>query len=221
MVDSVEFQENSQINISIAARMQKIIDKNPDVIEDSSSFSPDFLKEYEEYTGRISDTTLYNPNFPGHTIYMSSAEDEKSREKKISEFALVPEKFKFPVISLFEEYSLEERHRVRTTTPYGRMPEYIIGADGLLYRFNNIYFFNKFGQAVKLEDVTLLSKSAQSLTKDLQDTGLQDEVDTVDFVPNIEDSRCIDLEPGDYEKILGFLQQIETGILVNKFSNKK
>lgn len=96
------------------------------------------------------------------------------------------------------------------TSPYGSFPENIIGLDNRLYTVNNLYFFSAEGKARKLE---LIFEDDLLSNEEVRDREL-DGAQRVSFIPQEEDSRYVDLEPGDYEKIDYLLTQAETGEFV-------
>lgn len=105
------------------------------------------------------------------------------------------------------------------TSPYGVHTGIVIGSDGKLYTLQNRYLFDSQRKAKKLERVLYISDSRLSGAEEdiakiynLNDAKeVLKRIDRLDFIPNEDDSRLVELTDGDYEKIQGILHQIEQG----------
>lgn len=96
------------------------------------------------------------------------------------------------------------------STPYGVMQGSVFrGADGKYYSFDNFYMFTMDGDRFKYEGVREADKPAN-----------QPDVAVLEVTPNPEDSRVVDLDPNDYEKIEILLHQIENGEFVREDPNE-
>ena len=102
-----------------------------------------------------------------------------------------------------ENYSSE----FYSSSIYGELPFHIVGADGLLYVVRNIYWFNIYGQGIKIEEVI----RAEWWLEDERQEGEQ-KLTRVNFVPREEHSRVMPLGQQDYAKVNRMFEQIEAGL---------
>lgn len=134
------------------------------------------------------------------------------RERSL--FALIggaPKELRLPVYSLNFFRTAEPYYRV--STPYGILPEVARGADRVVYRFENHYFFDEEGQVAKGELVTVLFDPFDKHMRDVaffvsQRNKFSDTVES-DILFSSKDSRYVRLDEADYKKIarvLGFIQ---------------
>lgn len=117
-----------------------------------------------------------------------------------------------PLISVFDWDNDQPR---QVTTPFGIVPRFIIGSDGMFYTIQNYYFLNSEGQAVKVEEISQAQGKNQTLEEALKDFGDEGEVVRVPFSPRRRGRGswrvAVGLRGGDLEK-LGFLaSEIENG----------
>lgn len=184
-------------NIRIVNQMKKVIEgKDPEVWDNLNNFI--FIKgDPKEPILRVeisvSITESREPDLYGDTMYVG-----------------LPDEFKAPFYGFHDwrpkelgpRYSFENRV----------FSAGIIGADERLYWIENDYFFDEEGHGKKKEGIYRFG-SRGSLEKDLEYWGLKNEFYRVDFVPQDGSIRWEEFEAGDYEKILGILDQIKRGEL--------
>lgn len=98
----------------------------------------------------------------------------------------------------------------QVVTPQGVFPVEFIASDNNLYVVEEKYFFNEYGQAIKV---------GQIIQYDILDDDEEEKIRTgvycyprLNFMPSEDESvKPMVLEPGDYEKIGGILWQIKLG----------
>lgn len=126
------------------------------------------------------------------------------------------EGFECPVCLLEEHPYVKDREGVPNifktirSTPYGRLPEAVLGKDGVVYYFYNSYVFDQKGRAKKIETV-----DREDDLNPFNEVYCEEDrrfLKRLDFIPDLNDTRLVDLEPGDYEKIMGILNEIENGV---------
>ena len=154
--------------------------------------------------------TLQNIMNPDLMVDIGVAYDETARDTATEDFTFIPQEFHLPAC-FFEDWQQEEAQMI-VSTPYGPQSRFVIGADGRPYMFQNIYFFSTDGQAKKIEQVIRPGSDIQSPEEAFDRMGWdRNQTVKVNFTPREEDSRYIDLEKEDYEKVKRILEQIESG----------
>jgi hypothetical protein len=71
-----------------------------------------------------------------------------------------------------------------------------------IFEIQNCYFFNKFGEGVKIEEIGLLSNESYSLWRNLRELCAERTPRKVNFALSEEDSRSVNLTQDDYEKVI-------------------
>lgn len=116
---------------------------------------------------------------------------------------LAGSKLRFPLISL-SDFDNEEMERV--ITPFGALPKWIIGSDDKVYVLGNYYFFNSFGQAVKVEEVALAQQEDETLAEALNSIGGLGDILKIPFFLSRRGKKrwkaLVDLKGGDLEKLI-------------------
>lgn len=143
--------------------------------------------------------TFHDPNNDPETIIALDAGWNKTL--KTGYYADAPKKFSFPCY-IFQVWSYSTP--IEVATPYGVLPGKIIGADNSVYFFDNIYFFNKKGEATKYEQIV-----GPGFERD-DDNNLR----KIEITPSEKDSRYVPMDQEDYGKIENALNRIEAGKLI-------
>lgn len=195
MINSPEFGESLIVqNELIFKRIESILEKKG---------------EYDEVI-HAHYGTLQNIMKPDLIVDMGVAYDETARDTAMGLFTDFPKGFQFPA-AFFSEWQRQEETMIRTT-PYGFLNSLIIGKDGRLYMFENIFFIGQNGQAKKSERVIRPAPDIESAEEALRRMGWDiNKITRVEFIPQEEDSRYVDLDGEDYEKIKKILEQVESG----------
>ncbi len=158
----------------------------------------------------FSQTMYRSPGDRKNTYYhFGAAYTPKSREEDGVPFKLAPEGLSYPFYTF---YSVTYDPEIYMTTPYGAIPQFVVGADKNLYKMKAWYFFDESGNAKKYEEVENQSKFNTNLNRLIESSGQsQQTIKTLDFTPDEGDSRYVDLTSGDYEVIANTLYLIEKG----------
>ncbi len=118
------------------------------------------------------------------------------------------------IINGVTENIYDDSSEFDASTIYGILPNQIIGSDGLLYRVDNTYCFNRYGQGLKIEEISggvdfeMLKLYCGEGYCRLSEQKLK----RVDFVLSEEHSRVMPLAPEDYTKINRMFEQIDAGL---------
>lgn len=216
-------QENKQIFNAIVGFVHlKEYDKwrlryNPDELPISTH--PHIMKHYlgpfsherpEHYEGQIFLDVYYTP-------------EAFIKDLEVKEIPSYLSQFNFPIASFDSSPPYDESDENKpyfgdpVTTPYGVLPNSVIGPDNKVYSFRNRYFFDSEGKAKKIESIvqydTTVDKWAEENFRD-QSPNMLKRVMRIDFTPKEGDTRATNLAMGDYEMIHSQLRQIEKGEIV-------
>lgn len=194
------------LNLSIVGRIHTIVKKmdhvngqDRDILEKSRAYVLSGRTRRESsafihiYCGEVKE---------GDLSYVFTSEDLRG----------VPVDFNFPITAI--SCSSDSPRGNLVTTPYGVFTGgTIIGKDNLVYGFSNDYFFNQIGRALKKEQVGGGYNPEEEFDGILSYIGenLRRGAKRVNFIPNPDDSRCVELLGGDYEKLGQLLWRIENG----------
>lgn len=107
--------------------------------------------------------------------------------------------------------NLYDDHKIYVTSPYGELPNDIMGVDNTHYRVKNRYCFNFSGQGVKIETIFQMGPLEQTFGESRAIEAVE-RFKIVDFVPSEEHSRVVPLTPEDYQKINNMFEQIDKGL---------
>lgn len=118
------------------------------------------------------------------------------------EASLLPFKRPYNIDLSFPAYISTFLDNSLCTTPYGELPQVVVGSDNNMYLLSNYYIVTAGGQAVKYEEI-IKDESALEIDKAV--------TQKVGFTPSEEDSRIVPFSENDYEKLSSLLMQIEAG----------
>jgi len=146
---------------------------------------------------------------PGHfvVIYFSN---EKLQDLGEGGFEHLPRTFRIPFFSLYD-FTTEGSFEV--SSPYGPLLSLLIDSQNRIFEIQNGYFFNKFGDAVKVEDVALISDKLMTLESNLKNLCGEEagkEIRRVNFALSEGDSRAISLTREDYEKVIRLIDALHS-----------
>jgi hypothetical protein len=111
----------------------------------------------------------------------------------------LPSSFSLPSYSLFE---FTHNEGIEVASPYGTLPSIVVDKTDRIFEIQNCYFFNKFGEGVKIEEIGLLSNESYSLWRNLRELCAERTPRKVNFALSEEDSRSVNLTQDDYEKVI-------------------
>ena len=159
---------------------------------------------------RYPTATFKDVDDSGLAVSLHWVTDEEAKRDVPFEFC--PEWFEFPAVVLWPWST----RPVEISTPYGVLPAIVIGADGGVYNFSHFYFFNRYSQGVKFEEVfRYMQEDGASTQKVLQDLGLDlNKIFRITVFPKKSDSRHLPLNENDYTKVENILSQIKDGRFV-------
>lgn len=165
-------------------------------------------------------TMLESHNLYITVIYGGTENMERSVQKGVLGVPLpLPTNLRLPAIlvdeshaflpDLLEDEKDDTEKFSQVSTPYGELPEYVVGKDGRLYSLGNTFLILPDGRIFKYETI-------QDWT-DVLDLGdlepeRQELVKKLDFVPREEDSRVVGLSEADFQALESHVRQIEEGV---------
>lgn len=221
----VENPEIKKINTVLARRMLRLV---------KAARKNKQIQTVAGRTGWIVDNLIVDiPGGRRRTVCIEVSRNEITKEEGVENFNFVPDGFKFPVIC----FHYSDSQGSLLTTSEGILPEIFLDADNKLFGAHNLWYFNRFGQATKVEDISppMMVEDEEGKLKPYQ-FGISSEEDdqTLNSYPfalsgirtsgveRIEDipkvgfvaqigERCVPLKHGDYEFISSMLHQLELG----------
>lgn len=137
--------------------------------------------------------------------------EEALQQEEIGGFIgdLLPKGFNLPVyIITLETMDIDDNSpEFYTSTIYGKMPNKVIGANGIPYSSRNVFVVNVYGQGLKTEKIIEDRWFNESERREEEH-----KLTRVDFVPREEHSRVVPLGPEEYAKINKMFQDIDAGL---------
>jgi len=169
------------INQNIALAIEKIFKKNKRVLN-----AEDHCR-----------TTFSSRKRPSYKVSLEYFRNEPGECDGGSSY--LPSSFRLPSYSLFE-FTHDEG--IEVTSLYGTLSSIVIDETARIFEIQNCYFFNKFGEGLKIEEIGLLSNKNFSLWRNLRELCGEQNPQKVNFALSEEDSRSVNLTQDDYEKVI-------------------
>lgn len=134
---------------------------------------------------------------------------------------LLPKDFNLPFYGIMlDSETLFDPSSLPVSSPYGNLPQDVIGEDGKLYHLENYFCFNFSGQGVKLEIVKCFGELEENFTdEDLQKARFK--LQKVEFTPRVEHSRAVPITIEDYSFVSQIFRQIKSGIYNSESVNSQ
>lgn len=149
--------------------------------------------------------TYENPEKPGYHIRVGF-------DNRRFWWGKSPRGLRFPCVSI-DDHDRSNPAGQLVSTPNGWRPRAVVTPTEELFIYHSWYIFNGIGQSYRYDDAQNLFCFAESIDEKLRWYQVEHSAEFVDYIPE-ETSTYSPLDPGDYEKVLMLISNLESGLFV-------